>query len=99
MLFADEHAMVAAAMRPKVVPVPKGHTTRVRQAARSPDMASGISQPDRRDLAHPVSRFPKKARKPLGATDVLPIQSRRAQPDLLVHELLRLKDVQSMLSQ
>jgi len=99
MLFADEHATVASAMRPKVVPVLKGHTTRIRQAARRPDMASGISQPDRRDLAHPTPRFPKKAHKLLGAADVLPIQSRRAQSDLLVHELLRLEDVQSMLSQ
>src|ERR1700746_2940147 len=97
MLLANEHAMLASTMRPKVVSILKCQATRIGQAARRPDMACGISHPDRRDLAHPVPRFLKKTRELVGAADGLPAQSRRAQLDLLVHELRHLEGVQSML--
>src|SRR5215471_9525243 len=98
MLFANEHAMVASADRPKILPVLERQALRIGQAARRPDVARSVGQPNRRDLTHPVADFPKMPRKRLGSADLLPIQACYTQSDLLVYELLRRKDIYSVLS-
>ena len=86
-------------MGAKLFPVFEGQGRWIRRAAGRPDVTHAVSHPNRRDFAHPVAEFPKKARKLLGAADGLPIQLRRAQLNLPMHELLRCKDVQGVLAQ
>ena len=86
-------------MSAKLFPAFEGQGTCIRQAAGRPDVTRAVSQPNRRDFAHPVAEFPKKARKLLGAADGLPIQLRRAQLNLLMHEFLRREDFQGVLAQ
>jgi hypothetical protein len=99
MLFTDVHASVARVMRAKLLTIFEGQAARIRQAAGRRNMARGISQPNRRDLAYPVTSFPEKTCDLARTTDGLPIHSRDARPDLLMHELLRREDIQSVLSQ
>jgi hypothetical protein len=93
MLSTHEQAAVVFPMRAKLFPALKGQGMRIRQAAGRPDVAHAVSQPNRRDLAHLVAEFPKKARKLLGAADGVPIQLRRPQLNLLLYELLRSEDI------